>query len=191
MNNSFVPEKKGISILVISNGVHTDIAMPAITPYKDWTTSFPKDTFDVSNPLYSHIAFGWGDKGFYLDTPEWSDLQASTAFNADFGLSTAAMHVRYLKDRRAKENCVEVFISEAAYMELVQVIESSFKQDPAGPIKINYTGYGQFDRFYEAEGTYSLFNTCNSWTNHALQKTGVKVACWSPFAAGLMKSLPR
>lgn len=190
VNNSFVPDTTGVRILVISNGVHTDIAMPAITPQKDWTRMFPKDTFGITDARYSHIAFGWGDKGFYLHTPKWSDLRFSTAFNAAFGLSTTAMHVRYLKNTHVKENCTELFISEAAYGELIRYIEGSFKQKPSGPVKIQHPGYGHFDRFYEAQGTYSLFKTCNSWTNTGLQTTGVKVACWSPFAAGLMNSLP-
>lgn len=190
VNNSFVSEKDGVRILVVSNGVHTDLALPAAHACKDWTALFPKDSFGASNARYSHIAFGWGDKGFYLNTPEWSDLKASTAFNAAFGLSSTAMHVRYLKDPARRQNCVELRISETAYRELIRYIESSFRLAAGHPVKIDHKGYGRFDLFYEAEGTYSLFNTCNTWTNRGLQTAGVKVACWSPFAAGLMNSLP-
>ena len=43
-----------------------------------------------------YLAFGWGDKGFYLDTPEWSDLKASTAFKAAFALGNSAMHTTFI-----------------------------------------------------------------------------------------------
>jgi len=39
--------------------------------------------------------------------------------------------------------------------------------------------YNQNDAFYEANGKYDLFNTCNSWTNSALKISGQKAAFWA------------
>lgn len=36
--------------------------------------------------------------------------------------------------------------------------------------------YGKNDIFYEAKGSYSLFYTCNSWTNQALKAANQKAA---------------
>jgi uncharacterized protein (TIGR02117 family) len=192
VNNSFTHAEKGIKLFILSNGVHTDLVVPAKTTYKDWTQDFPKDTFGVKDSSFSYIAFGWGDKGFYLYTPTWNDLTFSTAFKAAFGLSETAMHVRYTKKQNSKrENCAEVSIDPNYYLKLVSSIENSFEKKENAYIKIDHPGYGNYDRFYEAKGTYSLFKTCNIWTNNLLKEIDVKVACWSPFAKGLVGSLKR
>lgn len=183
---------ESIKIAVISNGVHTDIAVPAITRLKDWTQAFPPDSFDVKDANCSYIGFGWGDKGFYLYTPTWDDLKFSTAFKAATGLSETAMHVRYLKEKkRNSEHCAILTLDSSSYKTLVHYIESSFEKKENNPIKLNHPGYGDMDRFYEAKGTYSLFKTCNCWTTNGLKATGLQVGLWCPFAAGLMNSLRR
>lgn len=190
INTHFSNADKGVKISVISNGVHTDIAVPAKHELKDWTLSFPKDSFDVKDSAYTYIGFGWGDKGFYLNTPTWDDLTFSTAFKAVFGLSETAMHVRYLKERHKEtERCVSVIIDTARYQKLIKYIESSFETKEDTLMKIQHPGYGELDRFYEARDRYTLFNTCNIWTNRGLEETGIKVAYWSPLAKGLMHSL--
>lgn len=190
VNNDFRNGENGIKLFVVSNGVHTDVVLPAKTPFKDWTLAFPKDSFDVKDSSYSYIAFGWGDKGFYLNTPNWSDLTFSTAFNAAFGLSETAIHVRYLKERKKEnENCVQVLIDTDSYVKLITYIEKSFQKKGETFLKISHPGYGRFDRFFEAKGTYSLFYTCNVWTNFALKEINVRTALWSPFSGGLMHSL--
>lgn len=192
VNNDFKNNPNDIKLFVLSNGVHTDLVLPVKTKFKDWTTHFPKDSFNVTSPLYTHIAFGWGDKEFYLNTPEWSDLKFSTAFNAMFGLSESAMHVSYLKERKKEsENCKLVTIDSTQYKKLISYIENSFEKKKNEIIPINHPGYGNFDRFFEAKGTYSLFYTCNVWTNFALKEIKVKTAIWSPFSGGLMRSLRR
>jgi hypothetical protein len=55
--------------------------------------------------LVNYLAFGWGDKGFYLNTPEWADLKVSTALNAAFGLSSSAIHSTFYKKLRENETC--------------------------------------------------------------------------------------
>lgn len=190
VNNAFKNAENGIKIFVITNGVHTDIVLPANTDYKNWQADFPPATFNVTSPAYSYIGFGWGDKGFYLETPTWDDLKFSTAFKAVFALSETAMHITYLKEpNTADGDCVELHITEAQYRILIDYIESSFEKNENGIMLINHEGYGAHDRFYEAIGSYSLFKTCNTWTHKGLKKAGVKAAVWSPFSKGLMRSL--
>jgi uncharacterized protein (TIGR02117 family) len=190
VNTTTVNSSKPIRIFVISNGVHTDIAVPAVSPYKDWTPEFPRDTFQATNSVLSYISFGWGDKGFYLNTKTWDDLTFSTAFKAAFGLSSSLMHVRYRKEPKVvKGSRVELFIDEDSYKKLITCIENSFEKNNGQFTLVGPRDYDGNDRFYEAKGTYSLFNTCNSWTTGTLKETGLEVACWSPFAGGLIGSL--
>jgi hypothetical protein len=52
----------------------------------DWGKELPFDNTISKRYDFSYVSFGWGDKGFYLDTPSWAELQPSTAFVAAFGL---------------------------------------------------------------------------------------------------------
>jgi len=190
VNKKHKDPEQGIKMFILSNGVHTDIVVPVKSVYKDWTVSFPLDSFDVKDDEHTYIGFGWGDKGFYLYTPEWSDLTASTAINAVCGLGGTAMHVTYLKERTKNSGKCEVFtLSEEQYKKLIVFIEKSFEEKDNTFIKISHSGYAQLDRFYEAKGKYSLFKTCNNWTNRGLKEIGIKTGLWTPFSAGLMRSV--
>lgn len=192
VNSDFKNSETGVKLFVISNGVHTDILLPVKTEQKDWTKNFPKDSFSVTDPSYNYISFGWGDKGFYLQTPTWNDLKISTAFKAAFGLSETAMHVSYVQEKKQQnERCRELKIDSLRYKQLIHFIEASFDIKEDDLELINHPGYGHFDRFYEAKGRYSLFKTCNIWTNNALKEIKVQTALWSPLAEGLMASLPQ
>jgi len=90
-----------ITLYLISNGIHTDIVMPSRNGDTDWTTTFPAaDT--TGGQSADWIAVGWGDKNFYLNTPTWADLTASTALKAVSGLSESAIHTTYYD---SMENC--------------------------------------------------------------------------------------
>ncbi len=174
------------TVYIKSNGVHTDLVLPIKTNLKDWSEKIKFDHIKSKDTTHQFIAFGWGDKGFYLDTPEWSDLKFSTAFKAAFHLGTSAMHTTFYKQMNESESCVRITISKEQYQKLIAFIEASFQHDTAGnPIFIQATTYGKNDSFYEACRTYSLFYTCNTWANQALKKAGLKAAVWTPADKGI------
>ena len=181
---------KDIKIFLRTNGVHADLVLPFQNQLEDWSGSFPAGDF-VTQKRTEWIAFGWGDKGFYLDTPTWSDLKASTAIKALFMPSPTAMHVTlYDFTPSINERTREIWISNEQYQELVSYIKSSFEKDP-NYLKIDTEGYpGHNDAFYEAKGSYTLFLTCNEWANKGLKQIGLQTALWSPFDWGMLKLFP-
>ncbi len=190
-NRNSVQPAEGIQIYIISNGVHTDIALPIQTPGVNWAPLFPAVHFkDIQPAQMTHIAFGWGDQGFYLETPTWDDLKASTAMRALFLKSPTAMHVTYYRNPRTSEWVRPLMISPEQYTQLIGFIKDSFAQDAAGnPVLIPGKGYRNNDTFYAANGSYSLFNTCNDWTGRALRKAGIKTGIWTPFSQSIMHHL--
>jgi uncharacterized protein (TIGR02117 family) len=176
----------GIEIYLLSNGVHTDVVLPIRNICKDWGTQI-KTAYTLANDTsVKYAAIGWGDKGFYLDTPEWSDLKFSTAFNAMFFLSSTAMHVTLYRNLYPGTHCKKVRISAESYRKLVLYIDNSFQKTDNGnymPIKGHYDRY---DCFFEARGTYNLFYTCNCWTNSALKHGNLKACLWTPFDKGIL-----
>jgi uncharacterized protein (TIGR02117 family) len=176
-----------VTIYIKSSSVHTDIVMPVKTPLKDWSQSIPYKYTRTGDTICNYIAFGWGDKGFYLETPTWADLKASTAFKAAFWLSSSAVHATYYKKIKEGKNCVKLVISNEQYQRLISFIENSMQTSATGvPIAITKAKpYGNHDAFYEAKGRYSLFHTCNTWANDALKACGQKACWWTPFSDGI------
>ena len=175
-----------VDIYLRSNGVHTDIVLPVTSELKDWNKQIDSKKTKSGKTGFKYIAVGWGDKGFYLDTPTWNDLTFKTAFNALFYLSSSAMHVTFYDNMTEGERCKKVSISKESYAEIISFIESSFEHvDSTAYILIPDVSYGNTDLFYEAKGRYNLFYTCNSWTNNCLKAGRMKACLWTLFDKGI------
>ena len=177
-------EQDAIPIYILSNGVHTDIVVPIKNEIKDWRNQIQFSQIQSKDSLMNFIAFGWGDKGFYLDTPEWSDLKASTALKATLGISSSAMHTTFFKQLKEGDDCKRILISKGNYQKLVTYISESFN-NPTNPEWIKGHSYGKKDAFYEAKGSYSLFYTCNTWANNALKAANQKASLWTVYDKGI------
>ena len=182
-----VNTSKDVTIYVLTNGVHTDIAVPVKTKFYDWSKEIKYTNAISADSTYNYLGMGWGDKEIYIDMPTWADLTASQAFRAAFGLSTTAIHATYHKNLTENDTCIKIAISSQQYTRLIKYIKKSFKTDSNGHfinIKTD-ANYGKTDAFYEAMGSYSLFHTCNSWTNNGLKVSGQKSVFWTPFDTGI------
>ncbi len=180
-------QKKEIPVYIYTNGVHTDIVMPVKNDLQDWSLKLPFNNIRSKKTDYNYIGIGWGDKGFYLDTPTWADLKFSTAFKAAFWLSESAMHCTYYREMKEGEDCKKIMISKNQYQKLVQFIQNKFDQDQSGKFILIPTNavYGDNDAFYDAKGTYSFLYTCNTWANDALKAAEQKAAFWTPSDYGI------
>lgn len=187
VNTGIKRENATVPVYILSNGVHTDIVVPIKSDSVDWTKEIRFEDTVAKDSLVQYIAFGWGDKGFYLHTPEWSDLTAGTAFKAVSGLGSSAMHTTFYKKLTEGETCKKIMISKAEYSQLVRYITDSFKRDATGKIQwISGYSYGKNDAFYEAKGAYNLFYTCNTWANNALKAGNQKACFWTVYDKGIL-----
>jgi uncharacterized protein (TIGR02117 family) len=191
VNRGFTEPASGVTIYIESNGVHTDVVVPVKHELIDWTSYIPFSDFENAGPSCSWMAFGWGDKGFYLETPTWADLKFSTAFEAVLFLGSTAMHVTCKQAPEDDPEYVrELVITEEQYQKLIAYIIDSFEKDASGKfIRIDHPGYSDRDCFYEAHGTYSFLNTCNEWTGNALEHAGVRVGFWTPLDRSVFEQL--
>ncbi|MGB3546029.1 MAG: TIGR02117 family protein, partial [Saprospiraceae bacterium] len=167
------------TIYLHSNGVHTDFILPQ--------AAVPERLIDLLRgaDAATYLAFGWGDKGFYLDTPTWADLKASTALKAMLIPSPTAMHATNY--RAEGKEWVAVPIGADQLETLLDYIENTFEKDAEGNfIFITDAGYGDNDNFYEAYGNYNGIQTCNYWINKGLKKMDIRTSVWSPFDYGLL-----
>lgn len=172
-----------VQIYLSSNGVHTDFIIPVVHPLQDFS-----QVLGLNVKGKPWIAVGWGDKEFYLNTPQWSDLKASTALKALTGLSTSAIHVTQLSAVSLDSKTVELQVSYEAYKALVRYVLKSFQYDKYGKgILLNAPGYGLNDYFYQAKGSYSAFYTCNTWINQGLKYADQKAALWTLTDSGILR----
>lgn len=186
VNKDNLGTSHGIDIYILTNGVHTDLVLPIKSIHIDWSKEVKFENIPSKDTLMNYLAFGWGDKGFYLETPSWSELKFSVGFKAMFYLSTSAMHTTFYKEMKVGNTCKKITINDADYLNLVNYIKSSFQTNSAGEfINIKNHSYGPNDSFYEANGVYNLFHTCNSWANDGLKVCGLRACLWTPFDKGI------
>jgi uncharacterized protein (TIGR02117 family) len=174
-------EERPINAFVISNGMHTDFVFPVRSPAIDWTTTFPAKDFVAPLPTSGYVAIGWGDREFYLNTQNLSDITASRALGALAGGHRTLIHATYLPDLNFSTRLYKLPLSVAQYASLIRYVRQSLVLTPSGQsIAVPGRHYGQQDAFYEAGGSYSLFETCNTWIGQGLQQAKVKVSPWTP-----------
>ncbi len=167
------------SIYLSTNGVHLDIVIPK----KDI------DSLVLSGIKHKktedYLSFGWGDENFYLNTPTWGDLTFSNAFRAMFLKSSTLMHVTRYKQKRT--DWIEIKVNELELQKLNTYLLNTFESDENGmKILLENKGYSSIDDFYKSKGSFSCFNTCNSWVNKGFKESGLKSCLWTPFDFGLL-----
>ena len=171
----------GVRIYVLNNGVHTDLVLPVISDTLDWQAIFPKSQFAHVAKSADLIAFGWGDAEFYLHTPNWSDLKFTTAVRALMGANPTLLHVEYFATQALPTRVFALDLSASQYRALSHYILASMPSRKNGVYLPAASGYGESDAFFNAKGSYSAVQTCNTWTGAALAHAGVKVSRWTPF----------
>ena len=114
-------------------------------------------------PGIDHVAIGWGERAFYVETPTWADVRPATSSprrSAAAGRWCMSTGFR----RRARQRCGAIVLRPEEYRRLAAFIRASIV---AGRRAV--AGYGDADAFYEARGHYSALQTCNAWTGDALR----------------------
>lgn len=197
MNNDFQQTEDGIEILVSSSAIHADVIVPIRNAHFDWTTCLPEGSFQADLSAAQWLAIGWGDRGFYLETPTWSDLTVSNFLKALLWPTRSCVHVSAI-GKLPRQGLQSVKISVAQYKQLVTYLRSSFKKSVVAHnatsvgdvIPIPNQAYGSSDAFFDGVGSYNCFNTCNSWANRALKSAEIRAPLFAPMPKCLMLYLP-
>ena len=185
-NGDWREPASGVEIMVGTNGVHTELVMPLVTPEKDWRGDFPAADLALARSDYTHVAVSWGEREVFLNTPTWWDLSPMTVLRIAGVGGEGLLHVAHYVRPAPSDDLRPLTLTNAQYRRLVAAIERSL---PRGE-RVRYDGYGPQDVFYEAPGEYTATNTCNQWTSDMLAEAGVRTGWWTPFAGGVMKWVP-
>lgn len=186
-NRGWDQPEQGVKIFIRSNGVHTWVMVPTVAAGIDWRPLAP--AAHIRDPRYAgdYIAIGYGNREFYLNTPTWSDLSPRTALAAAFGSGPALVHVEHAWYPEALPHQRPILLSEDAYRKLAARLRESFAFDAQGQTQpLIGRGYGPADIFYEANGHYNDYRTCNEWTGEVLRAAGVRTGVWTPLSQSIM-----
>ena len=179
--------RSGVEIMVETNGVHTALVLPLVTPEKDWRAQFPATDLALPSRDYTHISISWGEREVFLNTPTWWDLRPITVLRIIGVGGDGVLHVAQYVRPAPADDIRPLRLTAEQYALLVASIERSI---PHGRL-IRHGGYGAQDVFYDAPGHYTATNTCNQWTSDRLAAAGVRTGWWTPFAGGVMKWVPK
>ncbi len=176
-NSGRVPPAEGVRIYVADNGVHTDLILPA-ADFLDFAR--PEHLADPRYGAEPYLAFGWGNRDFYLHTATWGDVNPWRVAKALAGAGSTVLHVAHVPEPRAGGPVRALLLRPEEYRRLVAYVRGTAA---AGPV---VRGYGARDAFYSARGGYSGLRTCNEWTGRGLREAGVPMGVWTPLPWGVM-----
>ncbi len=174
-----------VTIYVQTNGLHTGIVMPAVANGIDWRRRIRSSDLPDPSGMGTWLAFGWGDRAFYIDTPTWRQARLSTIARALTSTGPAVIHVDHLDPFVADESWRPLKLGPAEYRRLTAFVAATFADG-----RDVTPGYTPRDVFYAARGHYSALRTCNVWTGDALRTAGVHMGVWTPFASDVMRWVP-
>ncbi len=174
------------SFHVVNHGLHTGLVIAR----PDLLQVLPAlaDAFGDGD----FVELGWGDEGFYRAPQATLGL----ALRALFGSTAAVLHVVRVdgdpRRRFAASEVIEVRVTEDGYRRLLAFVAGTFTRSAAGTLASLGPGlYGE-SRFYQAEGSYSLSYTCNTWIAEALAAGNCPMSPAAVITAGnLMSQLHR
>ena len=180
-NADWRPPAQGVPVFVENNGIHTGIVVPLQAAGVDWSDLIRPEHLSDSRMASRWLVIGWGDRGFFLNTPRWQDLRPGVLARAAIGSGTTLLHVEHVRPPQVGPDTRRLALRPEEYRRLAAFIRASFADRPG-----RAPGYGRWDVFYEAKGRYSALHTCNSWTGAALRAAGVRMGRWTPFPATVM-----
>lgn len=191
VNNGFEPTAGGVEVMVTSTAIHSDLVLPVRDEVIDWTQHLPTGDFAGDVGGARHVAFGWGNKEFYVNTPTPADMKVGTVLGALFWSPASCMHVHLWGERDIPAGTRRVTISREQYRRLVEYVLGSFRRDAGGRFsRVAGAAYGRDDAFYDAHGSYHALNTCNCWTGRGLKAAGVRAGWFTPLPRTVALYLP-
>lgn len=167
-------------ILVLSNPIHTDIAIPIDDGIRQRFSFLLRDGMPLDAPGARWLLFGWGGRAFYIETPTWSQLKLVPLLKG-LTVDAAAMHVEVAGELDLASPSVAAYeITAPGFERLLGHIRSTFVEESGEPVLIPGAAYGDTDNFYEAKGVFSALLGCNTWTARGLRAAGLRTGWWNP-----------
>lgn len=150
-----------------------------------WHTAVVFQTDDIDSLIFPEIKYfkkaelidiGWGDEAFY----QHPDFDYEIAYLALFHATPSTLRVEgiYIPKQQyfdISEIVVELKINDEQLRILLKYISDTMWKDENGNYEILSTQYLNRVYFFKANGSYHLFNTCNTWLARGLKQSGFDI----------------
>ena len=168
--NSILDKEGFHKIYFIKQNWHTAIVFNAGELNSDLFREFN------SFSQFSLIDIGWGDEEFY----QYPGFDSGLAFKALFYATPSTLRVEGINLTKEdyfdlSEIVIELEVSDEQFKKICNYINKTFYINDAGETSIlNKKADGKII-FYKSNGSYHLFNTCNTWLAKALRESGIEI----------------
>ncbi|WFR99126.1 TIGR02117 family protein [Rhizobium tumorigenes] len=176
----FAGTSKNHRILILSNPIHTDIAIPVDDELRREFDFLPSAGLDFNLDGVRYVIFGWGGRAFYTETPTWSQLKTVPVLKS-LTLDRSVMHVELAGEIPVgSAYAMTVNLDDGGMAELRNAVRQTFAESAGAPSRLDGFAYGPYDAFYEANGYFNVIAGCNTWTAAMLRRAGVTTGWWTP-----------
>jgi uncharacterized protein (TIGR02117 family) len=150
-----------------------------------WHTAVVFHTEDVDTLIFPEIKYfkdtelidiGWGDEAFY----QHPDFDWDLAYHALFQATPSTLRVEGINITKQQyfdisEIVLELKINNEQLKILLKYISETIWRDENENYEILSTQYLNRVYFFKANGSYHLFNTCNTWVANGLKRAGFEI----------------
>lgn len=159
------PGEPARTVYVIHHGgLHTGLAVRR--------ADIPRDRWPANRDYArsKYIEVGWGDDdGYRKPLTSWTAMKALAGSKRTVLLADGFSQAIRAKYNDPKFTVLAVDLSEAGLAELCDHIQETYALNEKGePIRLG-------EGWYRGRGTYSAFNTCNTWVAVGLRKAGCPI----------------
>jgi uncharacterized protein (TIGR02117 family) len=150
-----------------------------------WHTAVVFHTEDVDSLIFPEVKYfhaaelidiGWGDEAFY-QAPEfdWNLAYQALFYSTPSTLRMEGIFISMIEYFNISEIVVELKINNEQLKILQKYISDTIWRDDNYKHKILSTQYLNQVYFFKANGSYHLFNTCNTWLAKGLMQSGLEI----------------
>ena len=178
MSQTEVDAPSSENIYIARQGLHTGIVIPTRT-----IESVLPQLYDRFSGT-PYIEFGWGDRAYYQS----DEVTLGMTVKALVWPTSSVVRVVAIPERpdiHFADNDLETLcLDQKQFALLIAFISNSFLRDSDANIIKSKDDTINDSEFYQAEGRYHVFNTCNNWTAKGLKSAGLKISPTFKVTAG-------
>ncbi len=171
--------------------IHYDFLLPIDADLRGRFAFVQAAGVPLNDPRARWLMIGWGAAEFYTATGAYGDIAFGPVAHAITG-DSAVLRVDAVGPVDGVPGVRFIIVTPAQYAALVSGIEASFRHGADGmPMASGAPGFGLTDAFFQAEGQFNIFYTCNAWIGTQLRRAGVPMGIWTPTPQAVDLSLWR
>jgi uncharacterized protein (TIGR02117 family) len=150
-----------------------------------WHTAVAFNAIDIDSLILPEVKYfpkaelidiGWGDEAFYQHPNfDWDLAYQAIIYPTPSTLRMEGIYITVQQYFDISEIVIELKINNEQLRILMKYIADTVWKDENGKDETLSTQYLNRVYFFKANGSYHLFNTCNTWLARGLKQSGLDI----------------